>query len=41
MIDNDNDKDMDCNSGAENLDVMVGLMEVHSELQREIYSETL
>ena len=34
-IDNDNE-DMECDSGAENLDLMVGLMEEHSELQREI-----
>ena len=34
-IDNDSE-DMDCDSGAENLDLMVGLMEEHSELQSEI-----
>ena len=32
----DNDEDMDCDSGAENLDLMVGLMDEHSELQSEI-----
>ena len=34
-IDNDSE-DMECDSGAENLDLMVGLMEEHSELQSEI-----
>ena len=28
----DNDEDMDCNSGAENLDLMVRLMDKHNEL---------
>ena len=32
----DNDEDMDCDRGAENLDLMVGLMDKHSELQSEI-----
>ena len=32
----DNDEDMDCNSGAEKLDLMIGLMDEDSELQSEI-----
>ena len=39
-IDNDSE-DMECDSGAENLDLMVGLMEEHSELQSEIVKLTL
>ena len=36
MVDYDNDEHMDCDSGAENLDLMVGLMDKHSELHSEI-----
>ena len=32
----DHNVDMDCDSGAENLDLMVELMEEHGELQSEI-----
>ena len=36
MVDNDNDEHMDCDNSAENLYLMVGLMNKHSELQSEI-----